>query len=191
MQLVSSPSPLAGEGRERDRTSQLDPSDKAVGRAQPPHPAFGHPLPKERVSHPSPPGRRCRAAADEGETPMLPTPLTRPSATLLPPGEGAAQRRMRGKRRCFPRPSLQPSPARGEGARSPFDQGRYYYFNGIGAKNANYCGGVTCLYDTQLLDACLHASESGGRSRPEAVRGMPDVPIAPPATGPNTVRHEI
>ena len=37
-------------------------------------------------------------------------------------------------------------------------------------------------YDTQLLGACLHASESGGRSRPEAVRGMPDVPIAPPAT---------
>ena len=70
-----------------------------------PHPAFGHPFP---------PGRRCRAAADEGETPVLPTPLTRPSATLsrrrgflalLPPGEGAAQRRMRGKRRCFPRPS--------------------------------------------------------------------------------------
>ncbi len=27
----------------------------------------------------------------------------------------------------------------------------------------------------------LHASESGGRSRPEAVRGMPDVPIAPPS----------
>jgi len=40
------------------------------------------------------------------------------------------------------------------------------------------------LYDTQLLGACLHASESGGRSRPEAVRGMPDVPVAPPATGP-------
>ena len=36
-------------------------------------------------------------------------------------------------------------------------------------------GGVTCHYDTQLLGACLHASESGGRSRPEAVRGMPDV----------------
>ena len=53
-----------------------------------------------------------------------------------------------------------------------------------GAKNADYRGGVTCLYDTQLLGACLHASESGGRSRPEAVRGMPDVPIAPPATGP-------
>jgi len=52
-----------------------------------------------------------------------------------------------------------------------------------GAKNADYRGGVTCLYDTQLLGACLHASESGGRSRPEAVRGMPDVPIAPPATG--------
>src|SRR5208337_5634136 len=117
MQLVSSPSPLAGEGRERDRTSQLDPSDKAVGRAQPPHPAFGHPLPKERVSHPSPPGRRCRAAADEGETPMLPTPLTRPSSTLLPPREGAAQRRMRGKRRCFPRPSpcLRPPSPEGEG----------------------------------------------------------------------------
>src|SRR5271157_5022630 len=79
MQLVSSPSPLAGEGRERDRTSQLDPSDKAVGRAQPPHPAFGHPLPKERVSHPSPPGRRCRAAADEGVPPVLATPLTLPS----------------------------------------------------------------------------------------------------------------
>ena len=53
-----------------------------------------------------------------------------------------------------------------------------------GAKNADYRGGVTCLYDTQLLGACLHAFESGGRSRPEAVRGMPDVPIAPPATGP-------
>ena len=53
-----------------------------------------------------------------------------------------------------------------------------------GAKNADYRGGVTCLYDTQLLGACLHASECGGRSRPGAVRGMPDVPIAPPATGP-------
>ena len=52
------------------------------------------------------------------------------------------------------------------------------------AKNADYRGGVTCLYDTQLLGACLHASESGGRSRPRAVRGMPEVPIAPPATGP-------
>ena len=60
-----------------------------------------------------------------------------------------------------------------------------------GAKNADYRGGVTCLYDTQLLGTCLHASESGGRSRPEAVRGMPDVPIAPPATGPNTVRLKI
>src|SRR5208337_1697117 len=53
-----------------------------------------------------------------------------------------------------------------------------------GAKNADYRGGVTCLCDTQLLGACLHASECGGRSRPEAVRGMPDVSIAPPATGP-------
>src|SRR5271157_994251 len=48
-----------------------------------------------------------------------------------------------------------------------------------GAKNADYRGGVTSLYDTQLLGACLHASESGGRYRPEAVRGMPEVPIAP------------
>ena len=53
-----------------------------------------------------------------------------------------------------------------------------------GAKNADYRGGVTCLYDTQLLGACLHASECGGCYRPGAVRGMPDVPIAPPATGP-------
>src|SRR5208283_3461836 len=49
-------------------------------------------------------------------------------------------------------------------------------------ESADYRGGVTCLYDTQLLGACLHASESGGRSRPEAVRGMPEVPIAPPTT---------
>src|SRR5271157_1592361 len=60
-----------------------------------------------------------------------------------------------------------------------------------GAKNADYRGGVTCLYDTQLLGACLHASGCGGHSRPGAVRGMPEVPIAPPATGPNTVRHGI
>ncbi len=53
-----------------------------------------------------------------------------------------------------------------------------------GAKNADHRGGVTCLYDTQLLGACLHASESGGRSRPEAVRGIPDVPIAPQPPGP-------
>src|SRR5271157_4855704 len=53
-----------------------------------------------------------------------------------------------------------------------------------GAKNADYRGGVTCLYDTQLLGACLHASGCGGHSRPGAVRGMPEVPIAPPATGP-------
>src|SRR5271157_4009493 len=60
----------------------------------------------------------------------------------------------------------------------------FFSMRGHGVKNADYRGGVTCLYDTQLLSACLHASESGGRSRPEAVRGMPDVPIAPPATGP-------
>src|SRR5271157_3328633 len=54
--------------------------------------------------------------------------------------------------------------------------------NGIGAKNADYRGGVTCLYDTQLLGACLHASECGGRYRPQAVSGMPEIPIAPPAT---------
>ena len=53
-----------------------------------------------------------------------------------------------------------------------------------GAKNADDRGGVTCLHDTQLLGACLHAPEPGGRSRPEAVRGMPDLPIAHPSTGP-------
>ena len=37
-----------------------------------------------------------------------------------------------------------------------------------------------CCYDTQLLGACLHASESGGRSRPEAVRGMPERAVPPP-----------
>jgi len=53
-----------------------------------------------------------------------------------------------------------------------------------GAKNADYRGGVTCLYDTQLLGTCLHAFECGGRYRPGAVSGMPEVPIAPRATGP-------
>src|SRR5271165_6354044 len=52
------------------------------------------------------------------------------------------------------------------------------------AKNADYRGGETRLYDTQLLGACLHVSECGGRYRPQAVRGMPEVSIAPPATGP-------
>src|SRR5271157_5213795 len=65
-------------------------------------------------------------------------------------------------------------------ARSPF----FVSMRRHGAKNADYRGGVTCLYDTQLLGDCLHATECGGRSRPEAVRGMPDVPVAPPATGP-------
>src|SRR5271157_5389700 len=50
--------------------------------------------------------------------------------------------------------------------------------------NADYRGGVTCLYNNQLLGTRLHASECGGRSRPQAVRGMPEIPIAPPATGP-------
>ena len=53
-----------------------------------------------------------------------------------------------------------------------------------GAKNADYRGDVTCLYDTQLLGACLHASESGGRSRPGAVRGMPKAPITHPSIWP-------
>src|SRR5208283_1689354 len=48
--------------------------------------------------------------------------------------------------------------------------------------NADYRGGVTRLYDTQLLGTCLHASECGGPPRPQALRGMPEVPIAPPAT---------
>src|SRR5271157_5350749 len=58
--------------------------------------------------------------------------------------------------------------------------------------NADFRGGVTCLYDTQLLSACLHASVSGGRSRPE-VRGMPEIPIAPPShgTAPRVLRLAI
>ena len=32
--------------------------------------------------------------------------------------------------------------------------------------------------------ACLHAYECGGRYRPGALRGMPEVPIASSATGP-------
>ncbi len=50
-----------------------------------------------------------------------------------------------------------------------------------GAKNADYRGGVTCLYDTQLLGACLHAYESGGRYHPAAVRSMPEVSIEDPS----------
>ncbi len=50
--------------------------------------------------------------------------------------------------------------------------------------NADYRGGVTCLYDTQLLGACLHAPECGGRYRPGAVSGMPEVPIVHPSTRP-------
>src|SRR5208337_1380580 len=81
-----------------------------------PSPGLRPPSPEGEGFHPSPPGRRCRAAADEGETPVLAAPLTRPSATLSP-GEGAAQRRMRGKRRCLPRPSpgLRPPSPEGEG----------------------------------------------------------------------------
>jgi hypothetical protein len=52
-----------------------------------------------------------------------------------------------------------------------------------GAKNADYRGGVTCLYDTQLPGACLHAFESGGRSRPGAVRGCQTCQSPSPATG--------
>ena len=37
--------------------------------------------------------------------------------------------------------------------------------------DADYRGGVTCLYDTQLLGACLHASESGGRYSPWGRQG--------------------
>ena len=51
-------------------------------------------------------------------------------------------------------------------------------------QDESHSSGRELLYDTQLLGVCLHAFESGGRSRPEAVRGMPDLPIAHPATGP-------
>src|SRR5271157_3337300 len=58
-----------------------------------------------------------------------------PSPQPSPEGEGAsngARYSPHGAAASHaPRPSPQPSPARGEGARSPFDQGRYYYFNGI------------------------------------------------------------
>ena len=46
---------------------------------------------------------------------------------------------------------------------------------GSRAMIADYRGGVTCLYDTQLPGFCLHAPECGGRSHPGAVRGMPEV----------------
>ncbi len=70
-----------------------------------PHPAFGHPLPVgEGYDHPSPHGRRCREAADEGQSPRRCRPhpalatrsqWERDTITLLPMGEGAAKRRMR------------------------------------------------------------------------------------------------
>ena len=47
-----------------------------------------------------------------------------------------------------------------------------------GANNADYRGGVTCLYDTQLPGARLYAFECGGRFCTQAARSMPDVPIA-------------
>ena len=46
--------------------------------------------------------------------------------------------------------------------------------------NADDRGGVTCLHDTQLLGACLQASEASGRSRPEAVMGLLVLPITHP-----------
>src|SRR5271157_138848 len=46
---------------------------------------------------------------------------------------------------------------------------------------ANFRRGATCLYDTQLSGACLHAYECGGYYRTEALRGTPDARAAPPA----------
>jgi len=53
-----------------------------------------------------------------------------------------------------------------------------------GARNADDRRGVACLHDAQLLGACLHALECCGRSRPEAVPSMPEIPIVLAATGP-------
>ncbi len=61
-----------------------------------------------------------------------------------------------------------------------------------GAKNADYRGGVTCLYDTQLLGACLHAHPSAVTAlalRPSGACQTYQSPPQPP--GPNTVRHGI
>jgi hypothetical protein len=98
---------------------------------------------------------------------------SRPSPTLCKPSE---------KRLCTSRMGFSASPWIKPGSEAP--RWGLETMRRHGAKNADYRGGVTPLYDTQLLGACLHASECGGRSRPGAVRGMPDVPIAPPATGP-------
>ena len=54
-----------------------------------------------------------------------------------------------------------------------------------GAKNADYRGGVTCLYDTQLLGGSLHTSGCDGRSLALGPSGTCQTYQSPPsATGP-------
>src|SRR5271157_4540192 len=78
-----------------------------------------------------------------------------------------------------PAPSPQPSPARGEGARSPFDQGRYCYFNRIAprARSMAACTSwstlITAIFSTVAIDQSSVfglASTLGGtrRSQPDA-----------------------
>ncbi len=112
-----------GEGRERGRTSQLDPSDKAFGRAQPPSPnAVKHSWRGRCLS----PSRNCLFF----------------QSFLM---SLRSQRHARSQKRYTesPKPPI-------------FMQRKSMRRHG--AKNADYRGGVTCVYDTQLPGACLHPS---------------------------------
>ncbi|MGO9600907.1 MAG: squalene synthase HpnC [Isosphaeraceae bacterium] len=67
-----------------------NPRQTARAVMEPPHPAFGHILPQgEGDNKPSPPGRRCRAAADEG---------LQADAEIEPPSSGLGPHSPRGRR---------------------------------------------------------------------------------------------
>ena len=72
-----------------------------------PSPGLRPPSPAGEGFSPFSPGRRCRAAADEGETPVLPTPLTRiakpPLFSCKKMLDGVAP--LRSPNRDFPSPS--------------------------------------------------------------------------------------
>ena len=100
---------------------------RAQASAIPPHPAFGHPLPKgargdgslprapaatSPDSSPSPPGERSPAGRVRGREPGQ-FPLTRPSATLSPKGRGG---RVSSAAPAATSPDSSPSPP---GERSP------------------------------------------------------------------------